>query len=610
MGSPSAFRSLAGAAAIVVLMSPHARAQQPSAPRQTTISLDEVISRMLQAESAVSARMRAFHPIVEVYIQNLAPNEELGAVPVKDEYLLGQFDWMEGQGPRLRAMSQEKGSLRQNGSMLSRPFGLQYLPDGFAAMALPDWRLLDGERYDFQFVKREFLGEARCLVFDVRPRNGIQDGFTGRIWFEDRDYNIVRFNGINRTVDTTLSSFFKKKLSFHVDAWRVNVLPGLWLPAYVYCEEAAPYDQAKLPRVPKIKAQIRLWGYESKGVQAPQQFTTIEIDEPSVRDDAGPAKQLSPLLSQRRWEQEAEANVIDRLTKGGLLAPVGAVDKVLEAVINNLQVTNNLSIDPEVRCRVLLTSPFESFTVGHTIVLSRGLIDVLPDEASLAMMLAHELGHIALGHQLIDTKFAFADRLMVSDGELLRTLHFRHTPKEEAAADAKVAELLKNSPYKDKLAPAGLFLRAIGANVKQLSNLIQPHMGELIADDGGVLRLTDLMAKAPALAPERIDQIAALPLGARLVVDPWSGRADFVRSATVPLVSAREKVPFAVTPLMPYIRYADVPAVPAVAAALETAAVNSPEAPTPAPDATRPPVPPAATSTEAAVETPAPTSAP
>ena len=94
MESASVFRALAGAVAVFLLMAPPARAQQPPAPRQTTISLDEVISRMLKAESAVSARMRAFHPIVEVYIQNLAPNEELGAVPVKDEYLLGQFDWM------------------------------------------------------------------------------------------------------------------------------------------------------------------------------------------------------------------------------------------------------------------------------------------------------------------------------------------------------------------------------------------------------------------------------------------------------------------------------------------------------------------------------------
>jgi len=81
----------------------------------------------------------------------------------------------------------------------------------------------------------------------------------------------------------------------------------------------------------------------------------------------------------------------------GLLAPQGDVDKVLETVVNNLEVINNLDIQPGVRCRVLLTSTLESFTIGHTIVLSRGLIDVVPDEASLATMRAHELAHIVLG---------------------------------------------------------------------------------------------------------------------------------------------------------------------------------------------------------------------
>ena len=50
-----------------------------------------------------------------------------------------------------------------------------------------------------------------------------------------------------------------------------------------------------------------------------------------------------------------------------------------------------MNLERPLRSRILLTSPLESFTVGHTIVLSRGLIDVLPDEASLATMLAHEL---------------------------------------------------------------------------------------------------------------------------------------------------------------------------------------------------------------------------
>ena len=160
-----------------------------------------------------------------------------------------------------------------------------------------------------------------------------------------------------------------------------------------------PDGKAAAPRQPRIKSQVRIWAYQSAIEQKEQQFTDILIDEPSVRDSTDTAKQLSPHESQRRWELEAEENIIDRLSKGGFLAPAGEVDKVLETVVNNLVVTNTLTLDAPVRCRVLLTSPLESFTVGHTIVLSRGLIDVLPDEASLAMMLAHELSHVVLGHR-------------------------------------------------------------------------------------------------------------------------------------------------------------------------------------------------------------------
>jgi hypothetical protein len=172
-------------------------------------------------------------------------------------------------------------------------------------------------------------------------------------------------------------------------------------------------------------------------------------------------------------------------------------------------------------------------------------------------MLAHELSHVALGHQLIDTKFSFADRLMVPDGQLLEALRFRRTPKEEAAADEKVIELLGKSPYRDKLADAGLFLRTLSEQAKQLPRLIQPHIGDYMAANGQMTRLADLMKQAPALNPDSLEQIAALQLGARLVVDAWSGKVALDRSPAVPLMSVREKVPFAVTPLMPVIRYAE-----------------------------------------------------
>jgi hypothetical protein len=443
-------------------------------------------------------------------------------------------------------------------SWLKRPFTQQYLPDGFAAMGAPDWGDFDRKRYDFTFARREFLGEARCLVFDVQPKTDMREGFSGRIWVEDRNYNIVRFNGINR--DRAQLKGVRKRIPFHVDGWRTNVGPGLWVPAYVYSEEVAENDPVAVPRV---KSQVRYWGYNFNATQITQEFTSIRVEESTVRDSAEQQQQSSPVLAQRQWEQQAEANVIERLSRAGLLAPPNSVDKVLETVIRNLEITNNITLDQDVRARILLTSPLESFTVGHTIVLSRGLIDVLPDEASLAMMLAHELAHVVLGHQLIDTKFAFADRLMVPDNELLGTVRFRHDLTGEFAADAKVIDLLKNSPYKDKLAEAGLFLRAISANATKLPNLIQPHIGEQLAGGNQFQRLSELMVKAPQLNPERVDQVAALPLGARLVVDAWNGQLELLRAAAVPPASAREKVPLAITPLIPYIRYAEQQAVAA-----------------------------------------------
>lgn len=133
-------------------ISPAPKAAQEQAPQgENKLSIDELVDRINKAESAVTARMRGFHPIVEVYIQNLAPDPKLGTVPTKDEYFLGQFEGKDGTN--VIPLSHNHGSFKATG-VIARPFGVQYLPSGFAAATVPDWRLMDAQRYEFMFVRR------------------------------------------------------------------------------------------------------------------------------------------------------------------------------------------------------------------------------------------------------------------------------------------------------------------------------------------------------------------------------------------------------------------------------------------------------------------------
>jgi hypothetical protein len=496
---------------------------------------------MIEREHFFLAQMRNLHPMVETYIQNLKPDKEMGAVPTSDQYFLGRLDLSNGTADR--SFLQQASLGKRMVSKLTSLYSMKFLPLGFAQMVVLDDDF-QRKNYNFQFVRREFLGELRCVVIDVQPKKGTGNGrFIGRIWVEDQDYNIVRYNG-------TYGPHQHYNYYFHFDAWRLNMRPGVWLPAYIYSEESDVHSGVSHGLY--FKSQTRLWGYDQMHLGRGEEFTQILVDSPqAVRDQSPTEQDHTPVEAERTWERQAEDNALDRLQKIGLLAPDGEVDRVLETVVNNVVVTNNIDIQPEVRARVLLTSPLESFTIGHTIVISRGLIDVLPDEASLAMVLSHELGHIVLGHKM-DTELAFSDKMLFSDEDAFQQLDFSRSASDEEAADKKAVELLTNSPYKDKLTTAGLFLKALQLRGPDLHNLIRPHMGNGLAE-GKSLRMSALLGNTPQLEMRRTDQIAALPLGGRVKLDPWSNRVELLKTKPVTLVSAQEKMPFEVTPFFPYL---------------------------------------------------------
>ncbi len=506
-------------------------------------AFDQIIDQVVIREKANLQEMRKYSPVVETYIQNMRSDNDLGLVPDKDTYFLGRMDWSEGTR-RNRSFMKQPGKMKAFFDKMTSFYSLKYLPLGFMQMVAMDDSSFDRAHYDFKFVRREFLGDVRCMVLDVSPKQGAGNGrFLGRIWVEDQEYNIVRFNG-------TYGPAPKFSSYLHFDTWRLNMRPGVWLPAYVYSEESSLPNH--LFSSVRFKSQTRLWGYDQAHIGHHDEYSNITVDSPRVKDESETATDASPVMAQRAWERMAENNVLERLEANGLLAPSGDVDKVLETVINNLEITNNLNIQPEVHARVLLTAPLESFTVGHTIVLSRGLIDVLPDEATLAAVIAHELAHISVGANM-DTAYSFSDRMIFNDEHVFRNINMARDEHSEAEADAKAIEYLKNSPYKDKLGNAGLFLEALQKRQKDLPNLLRAHLGNSMAMKAGSLRMQELMTGAPELQVRNLDQIAALPLGARVHLDAWSDKIEMTKANRVPLISPREKMPFEITPVFPYI---------------------------------------------------------
>jgi hypothetical protein len=518
-------------------------APAPAAAQGPATTLDQVVDRSIERERALIQLLRERTPLVETYLQDLKPDPKLGPTPTDDHYFFGRLD-LDGAKGRRDFLS--KGSLQSSllGGFTSA-FKLQYKPTGFSWMIFVDRDEYDRAHYDFSYIRREFLGDVRTIVFDVTPKKGSGNGrFHGRVWIEDQDYNIVRLNG-------TYEPRPKNSFFFHMDSWRLNLVAGYWVPSYIYSEEG-DFGYGSKDKI-AFKAQTRIWGYNLKGNHKEDELTQLVVDS-NVNDQSAAAQDASPLEAEHQWQQQAEDNVVDRLEKAGLVAPSGELDKVLQTVVANLEITNNIELSRPVRTRVMLTSPLETFSVGNTIVISRGLIDVLPDEASLAAVLSHELAHIVLGHNL-GSKFAFNDRMLFSDESSYQNLGFRHVPEEEAAADAKAVELLQHSPYSGKLETSGLFLKQLAQRSKSLQGLLTAHLGNSLVDkDGNVQRLTALMNQAPALDPNKLDQISALPLGGRVKLNPWDDKVEMSKTAPVGITSARDKMPLEVTPFYPRLQ--------------------------------------------------------
>jgi hypothetical protein len=493
---------------------PHSKAAARSSA-STVMTVDQAIDRIIARERDEIATIWRFTPVIEIYVQDMKKGADTETMPSADHYFLGSANLAKGVVDHA-FISSDKEREKHGGVK----FG-SYDADTFAKMVYADPNDFDRQHYEFEYVRREMLGEVRCVVFDVTPLPDTGEGrFIGRIWAEDQNFTIVRFNGVHGSKGET------KGREVHFDSWRLNLERSTWLPAYIYTEQSGGKERGLI-----FKAQTRFWSYGANGVRGEEE------------------QQGASASSTPNGQDDAAANpAIDELLGMGLVAPRGELDHIMEIVVNNLEVTNNLDIQPEIRCRTLLTSTLESFSIGHTIVLSRGLLDALPDEASLAAILAQEMATILEPASAKTTK---ADRKR-NDNTGLAALSesghftFKYSDNEIQAANQKALELMRNSPYKNKLDGPGLFLEQVGQDHKVLTALISPRVGDR-ANLGGELAGPNASGRASS------GHFVAVRMGTRVKLDPWSNQVTLLKAKPVAAESAREYDPFELFPFFPFL---------------------------------------------------------
>ncbi len=547
--------------------------------RQLTAEQAALVQKAVAREKVLIKAIKLRTPLVETYIQNTRPDVKLYAVPVSDMYVLSRVDFGKiffDKPFDSRAVTTSSKSGKHNfftGSLtsmigLSKALGLErftYQPNGFMQMMFLDPSSFDTQHYVFSFVRPEFLGSVRTWVYDVHPKVTGLGRFYGRIWVEDEEGNIVRFNG---TYTGPTNAEDVSKYYFHFDSWRMNVQPGIWLPVAVYVEETTRQEGTKSVG---LKAQTHFWGYSLKLPTRDSENVSVKVDD--AVDKSDDSQDVGPLQASRMWVTQAENNVIDRLVEAGLVAPLnqgGYENKVLDQIVINLVVPNNLAFTDQLHTRILLTNTIEATTVGNTLLISKGLIDTLPSEVSIASVVAMELAHVAMGHH-IDTRYAFNDRLLFPDESTFRRINMYHSDHDNAEAAKRSMEYLQNSMYKDQLPTAGLFYTQLVDRGKVLKGLNTPRLGDSLLKIDGTPWMADLQKMSPKLNWDDLTQSPALPLGSWLKTDPWDDKVHMLNAKRYAPMNPRDKMPFEVTPIFYKLQRYDVtrvevPTAPATAA--------------------------------------------
>jgi len=134
--------------------------------------------------------------------------------------------------------------------------------------------------YSILYVGRQKEDELQCYVFDIAPKQieGKKRYFQGRIWVDDRDFQIVKTYG--KTVPDIHKKKGQENLFPKFTTWREQIDGRYWFPTYTKADDTLHFSSGDVRILEKVKYEnYKRFGsnvkitYEGQDVQKGQEKT-------------------------------------------------------------------------------------------------------------------------------------------------------------------------------------------------------------------------------------------------------------------------------------------------------------------------------------------------
>lgn len=109
--------------------------------------------------------------------------------------------------------------------------------------------------YNILYVGQQQEDELHCYVFDIAPKEivGKKRYFQGRIWVDDKDFQIVKTSG--KTVPDIRKKRGQENLFPKFITWREQIDNKYWFPTYTKADDVLHFSMQDVHIIEKVKYQ-------------------------------------------------------------------------------------------------------------------------------------------------------------------------------------------------------------------------------------------------------------------------------------------------------------------------------------------------------------------